>query len=215
MQLLNFAPGELRRKYIDYLAGDERFAQVATAVQTEFEASPLLAHNWEHIYRDTLNAIVIGEAEGADMSIVLPAITMHDLGFLFGATGKTHAVVGADSVAIFLQKHAITYAPDNMTQIANCIRTHKGSMHDQHPATLEAKVVTDADLLEKMGPVGLYQEFRTWTEFNLKADDIIERKKHMNQLKFETKTGAAIASQGLEYVSNFVRELDTALNPYR
>lgn len=50
--------------------------------------------------------------------------------------------------------------------MADCIRTHKGSMHQQKPESLEAKVVADADLLEKFGPFGVYSGLCTYAEFN-------------------------------------------------
>src|SRR5947207_648152 len=99
MELLDFQPGELKAKLEGYLAKDSRYKQVFDYTKQRFdEATHLPAHNWAHAYRDTLNAIVIGEAEDADMSIVLPAITMHDIGFLYGATGKTHGAIGADKL---------------------------------------------------------------------------------------------------------------------
>ncbi len=60
---------ELREKLQGYLDQDHRLRSVVTYTKQRFDgAKALTAHNWEHIYRDTLNAIVIGEAEGADMS---------------------------------------------------------------------------------------------------------------------------------------------------
>lgn len=59
---------------------------------------------WAHAYRDALNAIVIGEAEGADMGIVLPAAVVHDIGFLYGAKSKTHAAIGAEKLAEFVRE---------------------------------------------------------------------------------------------------------------
>ena len=63
--------------------------------------------------------------------------------------------------------------------MADCLRTHKGSMHNEKPETLEAKVVADADLLEKFGPIGVYQYIRTFTEFNYSLEVILERESSM------------------------------------
>jgi len=76
---------ELRAKLRGYLDRDRTLRAVVTYTKQRFDAETrLTAHNWEHIYRDTLNAIVIGEAERADMGVVLPAIVMHDIGYLAG-----------------------------------------------------------------------------------------------------------------------------------
>ena len=156
MKLLDHKPGELAAKLRTYLDNDPTYQAVYDYTKQRFhEANHLGAHNWEHAYRDTLNAIVIGEAEGADMSIVLPAITIHDVGFLYGATGKTHGAIGADKLPEFLQDAGIKYPAEDIKKMADCIRTHKGSMHKEKPGSLEAKVVADADLLEKFGPFGV------------------------------------------------------------
>lgn len=81
MKLLNINANELKQKLEKYLAKDTNYGLVFRYTKQRFEqADSLVAHNWAHAYRDTLNAIVIGEAENADMTIVLPAITMHDIG---------------------------------------------------------------------------------------------------------------------------------------
>src|SRR6187551_2815441 len=104
MKLLDYKPGKLAAKLQTYLDNDPLYRAAYSYTKQRFhQAHHLGAHNWEHAYRDTLNAIVIGEAEGADMSIVLPATTMHDIGFLYGATGKTHGAIGADKLPEFLQ----------------------------------------------------------------------------------------------------------------
>ncbi len=153
---------ELRQKLAKYLEQDAAFRAIYDYTKQRFEAARhLTAHNFEHAYRDTLNAILIGEAEGADMTIVLPATVMHDIGFLYGATGKTHGAIGADKLAEFLADGGIKLDMSKIDLLAACIRTHKGSMHGEEPESLEAKVVSDADLLEKFGPVGIYQAIRT------------------------------------------------------
>jgi len=198
-----------------YLRADQKFAKVFRLVKIDFVSSNLTAHNWEHIYRDCINAIIIGEAEKADMRIVLPAIVMHDIGFLYGADGKTHGAIGADKLPTYLKKIKVAYPKKSVAHMADCIRTHKGSMHNEKPATLEAKVVADADLIEKFGPIGVYQYIRTFTEFNRGIESIIKRKDEIKWLKLETRTGRKIAEKGREFVILFFKQLDKSYNPYR
>lgn len=215
MKLLNFHRGELSKKLHGYLAADPKYREVYEYTKARFsEAVHLPAHNWAHAYRDTLNAIVVGEAEGADMTIVLPAITMHDIGFLYGATGRTHGAVGADNLAAFLQEGGIAYPSNTIAKIADCIRTHKGSMHNEHPESLEAKVVADADLIEKFGPFGVYQTIRTFTEFNWTLDQNIRRATDILNLTLETETGRSLADPGRQFVADFYTELTEAYEPY-
>ena len=118
MKLLNFEPGELKAQLEQYLANDAKYKAVFDYTKQRFEeATDFPAHNWPHAYRDTLNAIVIGEAEGANMSVVLPATTMHDIGFLYGATGKTHGAVGANNLRQYLREGGIEYGEDSISKL--------------------------------------------------------------------------------------------------
>jgi uncharacterized protein len=215
MKLLKYTSAELKNKLDKYIADDERYKVVYTYTKQRFEAATkLVAHNWPHAYRDTLNAIVIGEAEGADMSIVLPAITMHDIGFLYGASPEQHGEVGADHVKEFLEEAGAHYSDEQIEKIANCIRTHKGSIHGKHPEGLEAKVVADADLLEKFGLFGVYQTVRTYAEFNWPIDKAIERGDRILTVELETETGKKLAEAGRQFVADFYRQLKEANEPY-
>lgn len=215
MKLLTSDPQDLQIKLQAYLDKDEVYTSIFNYTRRRFnEATYLTAHNWEHAYRDTLNAIVIGEAEDANMSVVLAAATMHDIGFLYGATGKTHGAIGAAKVAEFLKEGSIDCPEEIVEKIAACIRTHKGSMHDEKPESLEAKVVADADMMEKFGPFGVYSGLRTFTEFNYPIEVILAREEQMASLRLETPTGQRLAEPGRQFVVDFYRELREACEPY-
>jgi uncharacterized protein len=215
MKLLTNDSRELREKLERYLQSDLRYKAVFDYTRQRFEAATnLTAHNWAHAYRDTLNAIVIGEAEGADMHVVLPAITMHDIGFLYGASGEAHGDVGADQVDAFLQEAGAHYSIEDIEKIAACIRTHKGSIHGKQPDGLEAKVVADADLLEKFGPFGVYQTIRTYGEFNWPIQKAIQRGDDILTVRLETKTGESLAKQGRQFTADFYKHLAEANQPY-
>lgn len=216
MKLLDQKPGVLQSKLVAYLNADRNFKASFEYTKRRFEdAEHLPAHNWPHTYRDILNAIVVGEAEGADMTIVLPAITMHDIGFLYGATGRTHGAVGANKLAEYLKEGGIEYPEEAIREMADCIRTHKGSMHNEKPESLEAKVVADADLIEKFGPFGVYQNIRTYTEFNWSLEQNLKRANEIFNLTLETDTGKQIVEPGRQFVANFYKELAEAYEPYR
>ncbi len=206
---------DLRDKLLKYLDQDEVFRQVYDYTRQRFQkATHLTAHNWEHAYRDTINAVQIGEAEGADMAVVLPAIVMHDIGFLYGATGKTHASTGAEKLEEYLEDGNITLSAELANQIRACISTHKGSMHGEVPESLEAKVVSDADLLEKFGPVGVYQSIRAFTEFNYDAKRILHNLAVMDGWAFATKTGQELADTRSQFSIDFAAKLNASYQPY-
>src|SRR5437868_1071182 len=114
----------LANKLQTYLHNNPDFQAIFEHTRHSFNAkSQLTAHNFEHAYRDTLNAIRIGEAEKADMEVVLPAAVMHDIGFLYGATGRTHAAIGAEKLEQFLEEGGIHLSESKRQAIADCIRT--------------------------------------------------------------------------------------------
>ena len=78
-----------------YLSID-RIKKLHDAAKTAFESRGPFAHNWDHTYRDTINAIWIGEVEGADMNIVIPAILLHDIGFLYDPDPYSHHLIGCE-----------------------------------------------------------------------------------------------------------------------
>ena len=205
-------PSERLKKYLSH---DEKFNKVYHAVQKDFLEADFVAHNWEHVYRNVINAINIGEKELANMEVVLPASVMHDIGFLYGATGPTHTQIGADKLPEYLRKIGVSYKPEIVNKIAACISTHKGSMFNDFPQTLEAKVVADADLLEKFGAIGAYQFIRTWGEFKKGIESTIERKDTIPNLRLETKTARKLAEPGRKFVMDFFEELSKEYNIYR
>jgi HD superfamily phosphodiesterase len=207
---------ELREKLKAYLDQDSRLRSVVTYTKRRFDTEKkLTAHNWEHIYRDTINAIIIGEAEGADMRVVLPAIVMHDIGYLYGPP-EGHGPRGADKLPEYLDAAGISYPVDEIAKQASCIRTHKGSMREEHPEGLDAKVVADADLLEKFGAFGVYQAIRTHAEFDWPLARILDfmLSGKGSALTLETETGKRLAEPGRRVVVDFYRELARAAEPY-
>ncbi len=206
----------LTAKLEQYLSQDAVLASVFAYTKQRFDAAlHLTAHNFEHARRDMLNAIAIGEAEGADMHIVLCAAVLHDIGYLYGGTGPTHGDIGADNLDDFLAGGGITFPEAELEHIRACIRQHKGSVHGIVPETIEAKVVSDADMLEKTGPVGVYQFIRSLTEFNFPVDTVIERLGRADQRQLVTDAGKAMADERRGFATKFAEALDKAYDQYR
>ena len=212
-----------RTRLQGYLA-NRRIKMIHDSIKTAFESRDFIAHNWDHIYRDTINAIRIGEAEGADMQIVLPAILLHDIGFLHNPDPAVHHIIGAEKCADWLGG----WSEAEKQKIADCILTHKGNMagFEVEPPSLEAGVVHDADLLEKIGKIGTLQGVRSYVEFgqggvadhqdykNLYA--IVKQRADFEDVTFYTKTGEEIAAQrgGIKVRREFFNGLLAELEEY-
>ena len=116
------------------------------------------AHDFQHIKRVYKNAEVIGRREGADMKILLPAALLHDLVVYPKASAKTSK--SADDSADMAEKllRSFRYPQDKIDKICYCIRTHSYSKR-LVPATLEGKILQDADRLDALGAIGIARTF--------------------------------------------------------
>ncbi|OLC22639.1 MAG: phosphohydrolase [Thaumarchaeota archaeon 13_1_40CM_3_50_5] len=116
------------------------------------------AHDFQHIKRVYKNAEVIGRREGADMKILLPAALLHDLVVYPKGSAKTSK--SADDSADMAEKllKSYRYPQDKIDKISYCIRTHSYSKR-LVPATLEAKILQDADRLDALGAIGIARTF--------------------------------------------------------
>jgi len=116
------------------------------------------AHDFQHIKRVYKNAEVIGRHEGADMKILLPAALLHDLVVYPKGSAKTSK--SADDSADMAEKllKSYRYPQDKIDKICYCIRTHSYSKR-LVPATLEAKILQDADRLDALGAIGIARTF--------------------------------------------------------
>jgi len=116
------------------------------------------AHDFQHIKRVYKNAEVIGRREDADMKILLPAALLHDLVVYPKGSAKTSK--SADDSADMAEKllRSYRYPQDEIDKICYCIRTHSYSKR-LVPATLEAKILQDADRLDALGAIGIARTF--------------------------------------------------------
>ena len=212
------------RKQLERYLADKRVKLIHDSVKTAFESRDFIAHNWDHIYRDTINAIRIGEAEGADMQIVLPAILLHDIGFLYHSDPIVHHRIGAEKCADWLNG----WSDAEKAGITACILSHKGNMSGfgVEPPSLEARVVHDADLLEKIGKIGILQGVMTFVEFGLSGvahhqgyknlHAIVKKRADFQEVMFYTKTGKELSAGrgGHRIRREFFNELLAELEEY-
>jgi uncharacterized protein len=123
------------------------------------EADP--AHDFSHILRVCRNARFIGEREGADMQVLLLAALLHDAGSgsKLAKGAKAESVSRSLKIAKdFLIEKGI--AEDVMKKVLYAVEVHSFS-RGIVPATLEARVLQDADRLDAMGAIGIARVFLT------------------------------------------------------
>ena len=179
-----------------FVASDPRVLRVYLKAREEYDAHGLYHHDFLHIVRDLYRALLIAEEEPAvDYAILIPAVLLHDIGF-FEADFRTlgHEVTGARLARQWLSEIG-GYTEEQIEAICHCIRAHKG--RTVKPASLEARILYDADVLEKAGAVYLLLGGKVLCEFSETIEDFLKR---------ETVDRAREASEGL--YTRKARELD-------
>ncbi len=117
------------------------------------------SHDWEHTLRVHRLCRYIGPLEGADMMVLEAAAYLHDIGRSQQDTSNgsvCHAVKGAEITRRIIAPLPLTAACKE--NIVHSVRAHR--FRDGHkPATVEARVLFDADKLDAIGAVGVARAY--------------------------------------------------------
>lgn len=167
------------------------------------------SHGMDHTDRVTRMCRVIGEAEHADMDILIPAAILHDIARpREKEKGLPHEIEGARMAEEFLA--GIGYDRSRIPAIASAIRTHRFSTGN-NPETPEAKILSDADKLDAMGAVGIARTFMRAAEHGGDIDDAVFHF-HDKLLKLRdrmyTETGKRIAHERHAQLVTFLDALE-------
>ncbi|MCK4948561.1 MAG: HD domain-containing protein [Thermoplasmata archaeon] len=115
-----------------------------------------------HLERTVKIAFALSKRKDVREDIVVAGAWLHDVGLHLGNEG--HCFSGARFIQPFLDELGLSQ--DDNERVTHCIEAHDGEV----PAkTLEAKVVHDADTLDKMGPLGFVRH--VWKIANITDHD--------------------------------------------
>ncbi len=136
-------------------------------VQARFMDFTDLAHGWEHVYRVYHLALRIAKQEHADSFIVGMAALLHDVGRTIQSPKKPHAERSAMLATELLAQYELPYAIQEAILHAILAHNYRRGIT---PATLEARVLYDADRLDSMGASGLMRwatiiKNKKWSEW--------------------------------------------------
>jgi len=158
-------------KKLDYfIQKDPRIKKVYNYAKEKYNKANLPQHNLEHVLRDLYRALIIAETEEkVNYFILIPAVLLHDIG---GTEGKhqNHEDEGVLIIKRDLPK--LEYSEKEIEKIAHCIESHDGRIK---PETIEAKILFDADRLEKSGIGGVFSFYKAQQESTTPMDKWIER----------------------------------------
>jgi uncharacterized protein len=142
----------------------ERESQLLAAVAKDVEAHFIgyddLAHGWEHVQRVYHLALRLAEQEHANRLIVGMAALLHDLGRTIRDPTRPHAERSAILATTLLAPYNLPL--DTQYAITHAILAHSYS-RGIAPATLEARVLYDADRLDSLGASGVLRWAMTST----------------------------------------------------
>lgn len=113
------------------------------------------AHDKEHVYRVLWGAITIADNEGdVDYDILIAAALLHDIGRSdqFKDPSVCHAEAGSQKALRFLLE--LGWKEQRAAWVRDCILTHRFRT-DRQPASLEARILFDADKLDVTGAIGI------------------------------------------------------------
>jgi uncharacterized protein len=205
-------------------------AEIFTVVQARFVDFTDLAHGWEHVYRVYHLSLSIAKQEHADCFIVGMAALLHDVGRTTQEPKKPHAERSAILATELLAQYNLSH--ETQQAILHAILAHN-YRRGITPATLEARVLYDADRLDSMGASGIMRWAMTlknkkWSEWkSYHPDDpfAVHRTpddQHYWLDRFFTKllslpevmmteTGRARAQSRLAFLRLFLQELQVEL----
>jgi len=117
------------------------------------------SHDWEHTLRVIRLCEHIGPIEKADMTVLLIAASLHDIGRCQQdkSNGQIcHAKIGAEMAQAIIDD--LPLSEKKKSNIIGCIRTHR-FRGNNILETIEAKVLFDADKLDAIGAVGIARAY--------------------------------------------------------
>jgi uncharacterized protein len=147
--------------------GNERLQKIADFVRPRLQAmyarrpdradlDRLLLHaeyRWQHTLRVAGYGRQIAAAEGADLELTVAGCLLHDVAWFDEmADNRDHGRAGAEIARPFLTE--LGYTPAQAENICHSVATH---VDIENPDTLEARITSDADNIERFGAYRILQ----------------------------------------------------------
>ncbi|MBM4424733.1 MAG: HD domain-containing protein [Chloroflexi bacterium] len=185
-------------------------------------------HDFDHIVRVYRLAEQIGQAEGADMEILLAAALLHDTADAAPDSEgdrPTHHLASAEFARRVLAEEG--WPDDRIDAVVHCIRAHR-FRGGEKPQTLEAKILFDCDKLDVTGAIGVARAFayaalagqpltgevsESFRNSGQKESGEPHTPHHeylfkLSKVRFHTATARALAEERQRYMAGFFERLE-------
>ena len=176
-------------------------------------------YRWQHTLRVAQFGKVIAENEGTDVESVVAACLLHDLAWFDtnAENNREHGRIGAQKARPLLEN--LGYSARRIKNICYAIASH---VDEDNLTTLEAKIVSDADNVDRFGPYRILQWcFPEIKNYDKLAGKLSERMPRLEQYRDEnplyTSTGKQLFAEQLNlqlrFFSEFVGEKKLSVIP--
>lgn len=193
---------------------NQRFNKIAAYIEERRgnRNNPALDYRWQHSLRVAHYGQQIALAENAAVEQVIAACLLHDVDrFDEVDHGIEHGRVGARLVRPFLAE--LGYSPAEINNICFAIAAHVDDQADfEHPFTLEAKVVNDADNIDRFSTYRILLHFQDclddYHQLINRASQRVEKLKTLQPPQFmATPSGERLFRHQLEMQIEFLERL--------
>ncbi len=171
---------------------------------------------FEHCLRCSIWAYRIALGEGADVEITRISALFHDIGKSVDFEAEGHGEIGAQICGDYLS--SISYDKNRSTKIVRIIRNHSNHAVESK-ASLEAKVVSDSDLLDETGAITVL-----WDAMACAGEDAPSYEKAFDRIsgayerirsrlpdRIHTQSARQILRERLSFLDTFLKNLEDEL----
>ena len=176
-------------------------------------------YRWKHTLRVAQFGKVIAENEAADVELIVAACLLHDVAWFDtnADNSREHGRIGSEKARPVLE--SLGYTQNQITNICYSVAVH---VDEDNPDTLEAKIVSDADNVDRFGPYRILQwcfaDIDDYEKLATKLSERIQRLEHYREKNpLFTPTGQQLFAEQLNlqirFFSEFVGEKALSVMP--
>jgi uncharacterized protein len=169
-------------------------------------------YKWEHTLMVLNSGLMLAKEENAKLDVIALGAIFHDICY-YTASYKEHGHEGAKYTVEYMRRK--NYPNDLIANVSYVIDVHVGEMN---PKTIEAKIIQDADTLDKVGAVGVALILLNAGAERLLFLEAIQKYKtdYMKKLDFMvnsiwTNKARQIMAERTRFLTNYFKQLEDEL----
>jgi len=179
-------------------------------------------HGWPHVKRVQRLCVRLSKGlRGVDSEVVEVSALLHDVGKYVEKENNAvdHGRASAEMAEEFL--HSMEFDAEKAKEVCHAIRVHT---HGEEPRSMEAKVLHDADMLDKMGAVGIATLFIKACLVDTTIEETVQSWRHpskgsfvglhalwLQKPHFYTKAAGSLAKRRNKIVYAFFKQLENEI----